>query len=517
MAGNRRLGLVALLVVLGRFPSWLWPLRPDEAGFLLVAQSWSPTADSVYGPYWVDRPPPVIALFGLADWVGGPYFLRVVALLGCVLAVYLAGWLGREVVRHLPSPPDVVPGWVALGPAAVTAALLCSPQIDAAAAKGELLGVPVLMGACLLALRALRLRSGWLALAAGVCAVSAVGLKQNLVGGIVFGAALLVGARVAGQIDWRTLGRLTLAAALGGCVPVAATVGWAVVAGVNLSELWYVVVGFRGDANALIVEQPSSAPLARAQDLFVAFWATGMGLVLVWYLARLPHTVRRIPVVAVAAGAMLAGDVAALMAGGSFWRPYLFVLVPPLAMACAVAVVPRLEGRPPLPWLGRTVVGLCALSTVVSLVGWTQNWAAGAPPREFTVGRDIGRFSEDGDTLTVYGGRADIQWASGLDSPYPYLWSLPMRTLDPGLEQLDALLGGPDAPTWFVEAVPLDSWSTDGVPGLRAALDSRYEELGTFCGPFVVHRLRSAPPVEGFAPSCEQPWRRSVLDALPDR
>ena len=160
---------------------------------------------------------------------------------------------------------------------------------------------------------------------------------------------------------------------------------------------------------------------------------------------------------------------------------------------------------------------LLSAGFVVSLVGWTQNWAGGPPPREYTVGRDIGLHSEAGETLTVYGGRADIQWASGLDSPYPYLWSLPMRTLDPRLEELHELLSGEDAPTWFVEAVELDAWSTDGVDAVRSELDSRYEELGTFCGPFVVHRLRSAPPVEGFSPSCEQPWRRSFLEAVPGR
>ncbi len=50
----------------------------------------------------------------------------------------------------------------------------------------------------------------------------------------------------------------------------------------------------------------------------------------------------------------------------------------------------------------------------------------------------------------MYGGRADIQYTSGLPSPYQHLWSLPMRTLDPDLTELRALLEGPDAPTWFV-------------------------------------------------------------------
>ena len=32
------------------------PLSPDEGGFLLVASQWEP-GTSLYGHYWVDRPP----------------------------------------------------------------------------------------------------------------------------------------------------------------------------------------------------------------------------------------------------------------------------------------------------------------------------------------------------------------------------------------------------------------------------------------------------------------------------
>jgi hypothetical protein len=515
MAGNRAVWLIGLLAVLGRFPSLLWPLRPDEAGYLLVAQSWSPEPDSLFGPYWVDRAPTMIALVRLADAMGGPYFLRALAALGCVAAVLLAAACGREVVRHLSDPPSVLPARVAIVPAAVTAALLCTPQIDSAAAKGEVLGVPVILAGCLLALRALRLRSGWAAFGAGLCAVGVLGLKQSLVGALVFGAVLLLGARVAGRLDWRTTGRLALAAAAGGGVPVALTAGWALLAGVHLSELWYAVVGFRGEANTVIVEGPSAAPLARAERLWVSFWGTGMGLVALWFLARLPRLVRRLPLVCVAVLAMLLGDLVGLALGGSFWRPYLFALVGPLALAAALAAIPApRDGRVQL-WTARIVPALCIASSVVSLTVWTHDWATRASPREYLMGHEIGRVALDGETMTVYGGRADIQWASGMDSPYPYLWSLPMRTLDPELDDLTALLESEDAPTWFVGAVHLDTWDIDGVPGLRATLNERYVRLGTFCGGLVVHRLRSAPEVEALRPHCHGTWRRTVWSASP--
>ncbi|MGN0064552.1 MAG: ArnT family glycosyltransferase [Nocardioides sp.] len=522
MAGNRLLWVVAALAVVGRFPALLWPLRPDEAGFLLVARAWAPTADSVFGPYFVDRPPTMIAVVWLADLVGGAYFLRVVGALACALSVLLVGWIAAEVVRHLPDPPERPSRWVVLGPALFTAFVMASPQIDSIATKGELLGVPVLLATCLLALRALRTESAWLACGAGLCAVFAVGLKQSLVGGLVFGTVLLVGAKVAGRLSWPSLGRLTLAAAAGGLVPVVGTVVWALAAGVSLNELWYVVVGFRSDASAVIMASDSSVAESRADALLLSFFATGMGLAALWFVVRLPATLRVLGVVTVAAGAMLAGDLAGIVISGSYWRPYLFVPVPPLAVALVTAFVathalpPRAgAGRGWVAWGERTVVALTCLSTVLSTAGWLEIWSQGSPPREYTLGRAIGAVSQPGDTLTVYGGRPDVQWASGLDSPYTHLWSLPMRTLDPDRSELRGLMEGDDAPTWFVGAVPLTSWSDDGVEDLQETLEERYAYVGTFCGEFTVYRLRTAPATDALDPDCSSSWRRTVLDAAP--
>jgi hypothetical protein len=66
------------------------PLRPDEAGFLLVARNWHPEANSPYGRYWVDRPPELIAFVRLSDSIGGAYFLRFVAALLCAALVVVA-------------------------------------------------------------------------------------------------------------------------------------------------------------------------------------------------------------------------------------------------------------------------------------------------------------------------------------------------------------------------------------------------------------------------------------------
>ncbi|MEJ7195172.1 hypothetical protein WL277_12295, partial [Staphylococcus epidermidis] len=64
--------------------------RPDEAGFLLVARAWDPQPGSLYGSYWVDRPPQLIATFRLLDELGGTTAVRVAGALACAALVLTA-------------------------------------------------------------------------------------------------------------------------------------------------------------------------------------------------------------------------------------------------------------------------------------------------------------------------------------------------------------------------------------------------------------------------------------------
>ena len=63
-------------------------------------------------------------------------------------------------------------------------------MIDLVAAKGELLSLPFLVGSFWLSLRGLRTRSTWCAFAAGLAGAVALGLKQNMAGGLVGPARL---------------------------------------------------------------------------------------------------------------------------------------------------------------------------------------------------------------------------------------------------------------------------------------------------------------------------------------
>ncbi|WP_310525728.1 hypothetical protein [Nocardioides sp.] len=503
-------GLAMTFAVLGRVPSLQWPLRPDEAGFLLVARAWHPEPDSMFGTYWVDRPPPIIALFKLSDWIGGPYFIRVFAALAAALFVLAAAGTARRLGEYSGARgADRIGAWVAVA----TAALTSHAAIDPVSAKGEVLGLPVVMASCWFAINALMRRSAWHAAGAGALAALAIGLKQNLVGGLVFGGVLLVGALASSRLERRDFLRLAGAAIGGALLPVIATVAWCLAVGVHLSTLAYVTLGFRVDANSVLSSQPSSTVDARIHTLLIVTLASGLGALALWFVLRLPRLLHRATVPTVAVAAMLVVDAAGVFLSGSYWRTYLLVPIAPTVLCLGLLLADeQLMTRHWRHWIAivtRALVAFTLLSSVLAFVEWERT-IDNYLPTEYLTGRAIAGVAEPGDTLLVYGGRADIQWASGLRSPYEHLWSLPMRTLDPDLEELESVMIGPRAPTWFVQAVRLDEWSEAGTDEIREELLEDYQLVAIACGAYrIYHKRRLERPELRF--DCEQPFEDLVL------
>jgi len=89
--------------------------------------------------------------------------------------------------------------------------------------------------------------------------------------------------------------------------------------------------------------------------------------------------------------------------------------------------------------------------------------------------------------------------AAGLGSPYPYSWSLPVRTLDPGLVLLTKTLDRRDgAPTWVVRWDGPHAWGLDRRDRLGHALAQHYRQVAVVCGhPVWLHRglHRSVAPL----------------------
>lgn len=489
---RRTVALAAALTFALRLPGLTRPARPDEAGWFLVARTWDPQPDSVFGEHFVDRPPSLIGLVSLADRFGGVVTLRIIGALAAAAMVLIAARIGR-VVAH-----ERAGRWSAV----VVAALVTSPLIDPVAAKGELLGLPLIglaMWWSLLAVRSPdRRRAVGLAFVAGVVGGSALGVKQSLVGGLVFAGVVFVGTWWWGPTTARrTVGLLTALAA-GAAVPVLATAAWALAAGVRLSELWYTVYGFRSDAARVLAESTSTKPAERIALLAVIALGAGLIAIVGGFVFHLREHWTTDRPVTFATGAVLATEIVGLVVSGSYWRDYLFPLVPPIAL-CVVLLV-ALGGRAERRM--RVVAWGSLASAAIAMVVWFALELGGAIGyTEYAAGHAIEEASEPGDTLTVFGGRADVQFASDLPSPYPHLWSLPMRTLDPDYEQLVALLDGPDAPTWFVTWIPLTSWQAPGADELARAIEDNYDRHGTGCDDNAVYLLKGVerPPI---TPDC---------------
>ena len=184
--------VAAAAAFLLRLPGLTRPVRADEAGYQLVARAWHPLADSVYGAYFVDRPPPMIALFKVSDAIGGPLFIRVLGAFACaalVLAARGGGPAGRRRARR-----------------ALDRGRDGRAQHQRAHRRGGGEGRAArAAGADVPASGCRWWRSGtesWrLALAAGLLAGLALGFKQNLAGGVVFAAVLLHRVVAGGAAD----------------------------------------------------------------------------------------------------------------------------------------------------------------------------------------------------------------------------------------------------------------------------------------------------------------------------
>lgn len=426
------------------------PLSADEAGFLLLAQQWKP-GHSLYGDYWVDRPPLLLWLFGVAGRLGSadPTATGMVApgvkILGALaggVSVGLAGVLASLVSPTRRGRPACV---------VLTAALLSSPLLAMPEVDGELLAVPFVLAGlgCLVA--ASRGAWGWrtagLAAGAGAAGMIAALVKQNVLDVFVVAAVLLVVSH--GRVP--RLGRRVAAFAGGAITVLGATLAGASAHGTSAAGLWDAVVLFRGHASEVIDASASGATLVRAAQLTAASVGSGAAVVLVVAAAAI---LRHRTHLAWPALALTAWELFGVTAGGSYWLHYLTGIVPGLVLLVATAP----------PRSGRALTRAVAYTVAATLTVWTYRVATPPPPspeaRVSTYLREHAHGSTDG--VVVGFGHPEIVAASGLHSSYEYLWSLPVRVRDPHLNRLHAVLAGPSAPRWVVvDGARLDTWGLD--------------------------------------------------------
>jgi hypothetical protein len=459
------------------------PLSPDEAGFLLVGGQWAP-GRSLYGDYWVDRPPGILAVTALAQALGGGVALRLVGVVAAAVAVVAAALVGRR----------LAPGvrWSGAACAGLTAVLVSNPLLAVREVNGEILALPLLLlGTWMVCAWFEDGSAGWAA-GAGATAVGALSLKQNLGDVVVLVALLAVVAVVCGR--WRGVLLAALCFAAGAGVVVAAILALAHSRGTDVAGLWDAVVTFRWDAGHVIATESSPATGERAVRLAGAFVVSGAPLVLL-LLVPLPWRWRRghereVGLTWVAA-VLLAWEGFAVGLGGSYWLHYLLGVVPGLVLLLALALRAG-AGRVASP--GALVAVVLVAVTASTLVG--QVVYAVRPPARDADERAVIAFvrshHDPSATGVVAFGKADLLRAAGLTSPYPYLWSLPVRVRDPDLSRLGAVLRGADRPSWVVQqGASLSSWGIDADHADRI-LRRHYEEVFT-SGDWQVLRVRPEP------------------------
>jgi hypothetical protein len=115
------------------------------------------------------------------------------------------------------------------------------------------------------------------------------------------------------------------------------------------------------------------------------------------------------------------------------------------------------------------------------------------------VGQWVGASARPHDSLVVTYSHPNVLHASGLTTPYPYAWSLPVRTLDPHLTRLGRLVIGARAPTWILAWDDFNDWELDPTGRFATEVAQHYRMVGHICGHQVwlhqgMSRRFAAPP-----------------------
>jgi hypothetical protein len=416
---------------------WLHaPVERDEAGYLLVAGQWR-AGTSVYGNYWVDRPPLLLAFFQLADALGGLVALR---LLGCALAgltVWLASRLGAALGEDSGAP---------VWPALAAAGFVSTPWFGVQTVNGELVAVPLVLGGLVAVVRAARAggraRTAWW-LVAGALAAGAGLVKQNFLDVFVFAAALALASalqRPAGSPRVR-LGDLALMAA-GAVLATSAVLGYAAWHGTGMRSLYDAIVVSRLHAVGLLTQIAGRSTVSRVEHYPVVLLLSGAALILAALAARALSARRSRWVFA--AVALLAWELFSIVASGQFWGHYLIQLVPGLALVTALATA----AGDRIATFTKAAAGYAVLAAALATA--TTLAAVLAPTANQASGQWLRAAARHGDTAVVLFGQPNVLYGAGLQSPYSQLWALPILVEDPLLTALTHVLRGPHPPTWVL-------------------------------------------------------------------
>uniref|UniRef100_UPI00286DA292 hypothetical protein n=1 Tax=Nocardioides sp. TaxID=35761 RepID=UPI00286DA292 len=409
------------------------------------------------------------------------------------LSVVLAGRIGALAV-----PRGHASIWTPILTAGTAALFLVNPLFGAMEINGELIAVTLVL---LSTERVLHARAAttprsatWILFTAGAAAAAAVLVKQNEVDALVLTAVLAIGTARHRGVAFA--GREVAAVVAGAVVCVSLVLAHALTLGTTLPGLWEAVVTFRIDASAVINSSASPATSARLVNVLASLAISGAPAIVVLFALRLRRRAApggmdlRPPALA-----LLGWESVSVVAGGSYWLHYLLVLLPGLVLAVAAVCastskavdVPPVRSPRPVPASLLAVLGYATVASLVAI------GVLGARPSTFGGGDLVASWlsahTRRGDTAVIAYGHPNILQASGLSSPYPELWSLPVKVRDPHLAELTSLLASSSRPDWVVTTgAGLDAWGIDASTA-SAALSAHYGDVAVVDGSHVFHQL----------------------------
>jgi len=439
---------------------------PDEGGFLVIAQHWREPGPFLYGPLWVDRPPGLIAVFALANFLG-PWGVRLLTT-GIAVALVLVLSKAATTVGGPASGPWAA--WTAF-------ALGSSVLLQAGQLNGEYAAILCVSISMLFVLRATRQSSRHAFLSgvgAGFAATAAVMMKQNFLDGFVFAALFLGVTALRDRGRLRLVGTVAGGMASGTLLVVAVALAWSAHHG-GPRALLYAMYGFRAQAMEVMQQGPLVNPDRRGLILIALGIGSGL-LVLGIHLAMQGRwSLRSWSPLAWALTGTALFEFLALLAGENFWPHYALAFIPVLSLGAGIAARRRRRGGATTQAI---IAGMATLTAVITPIVALAN----GPGTAWIVGHWVGRSAGPNDSIVVTYTHPNVVAASGLHPAYPYLWSLPARTLDPHLSTLTETLDRPaHAPTWVVIWDPPDSWGLDESGQLQRALREHYRLIARVC------------------------------------
>ncbi|MEV4637407.1 hypothetical protein AB0J80_08655 [Actinoplanes sp. NPDC049548] len=444
--------LAAVVVaVLVRLPFVFTGLSTDEGGYAYVARQWA-RGDRLYDTAWLDRPQGLLLTYrALLAVDGSGWTIRAGMVAGGVvvtLALAAIGWLlvGRSV--------GIAAAWC-------YAIAGLAPHLEGMTLNGELLAsIPSTVSIALAVWWWRRDRPLWVLAAAGVCAGSALTMKQSGIDGVVVGLVIVVLARS---------GRAALAFLSAAALPLVASVLHGIAVG--WSFYWTALVGYQ--LSALGGEGSNAS--TRWSDLGRHAGSVALDLTLILVVAVLGW--RRFDRGGQwLLGAWLAAGVVGINLGGSYWPHYFVQPLPALVLLAAAAVVGAGAG-----WRRWALGGAVVLPTLVwlaALVPMSPARRADTVPYDALAARDdriaavIRASTGPDERIYVLESEAYLYFAADRESPYPYLWGKPIDKIPDALPRLRAMLTSPQRPAVVVLDTPPEAVDPSG--GIAAELAAHY-------------------------------------------